>query len=107
VKTFALILFLGSSFAFAESGNYPTYSPSYGEQEALRNAEAQNRQYVERLIRREIQRRKTQQKRPRRASTANCGKSYWTKREALSYCPPATAMKVRQDGEVFYHCDCE
>jgi hypothetical protein len=103
---FALALSTLALPAFAER-DYNPY-PNYGEQEALRTAQYQNQQYIERLIRREIERRKAQSRRSSsRSSTANCGKSYWTKREALNYCPPATAMKVRQDGEVFYHCDCE
>lgn len=101
---FALVLSTLALPALAEQNYNP--SPSYSEQEALRNAQAQHQYYIDQSIRREIERRKAK---PRRAATrsANCGKSYWTKREALNYCPPATAMKVRQDGEVFFYCDCE
>lgn len=105
---FTVVLSALAHPALAERNDYNPYQ-NYGQQEALRNSQYQNQQYVERLIRREIERRKSQQRqaKSRRSSTANCGKSFWTKREALSFCPPATAMKIRQNGEVFYHCDCE
>ena len=105
IRTLIFLSFLVPALASAENpGNYNPY-PSDGAQGAVEAARAGTQRYVDQLIRRELERR--QRPAPPPSRRRNCGKSFWTKREALRLCPPATAMKVRQDGGVFFYCDCE
>jgi hypothetical protein len=112
---FSFILFLTlCAPVLAEGPGYTPPSTPYGQDDALRNAERQNQQEVDRLIRREIERRRhhhhpTTPRPPRsHQSWSNCGKSYWSRTDALNACPAATAMKARtQEGRAYYYCDCE
>lgn len=98
----SFILGVGLFLSLATFADTPQWNPGPrdAENRAMENGIRNNQDEIQKIARREYQR----SLRPHKS--ANCGKSFWTKSEALNYCPPATAMKIHQDGEIFYHCDC-
>lgn len=105
-------LIFSAQASFADGHDqYHAPDTSYDERQAARNAENNAMRDLDRIIRRETANRGYGNGRSHGRETnrwANCGTSYWGKREALRACPPATTMKTYSPaGEVFYYCDCD
>lgn len=122
MKAILSLLVLFPLTVMAESDRSYNPYPDTGAQRAVENARAGNQAEIERIIRREVEKRrhqngssKSHENRrsvppppPSRDRDQNCGQSFWEKSEAIRLCPEATAMKARaKNGEAYYYCDCE